>query len=147
MSALAFKRHATIPGKWDLELNADRELHTAVTIILLTHARARKDDRRTGDLRGWPGDSYPDVPGRVLGCRLWLHYDQPITDETPAKVAAEAHEALSRLVEDGAASKVEVAPERVGDTLIALRVSIQRPEDAALQLIGVWEIALTSQLV
>lgn len=89
-------------------LAARRALLTAVTICLLTDARADPHELRDGDVnRGWPGDSFDLADGEAaIGSRLWLLRRRTVDDVIVPRLAETyALEALQVLVDQGAAAK------------------------------------------
>ncbi len=127
----------------DFQLNGRDELSTAIRIMLLSDAPARPDDPvPPGERGGWWGDSYPDVPGFVIGSRLWMLRGRTITPALIAEAEDYSKEALQMLITFAKAVAVEVRGERLGDTMIGLAVSTQGPTDPGPVLRGVWEIHL-----
>lgn len=89
-------------------LAASRQLLTAVTICLMSDARAEAEELRDGDVnRGWPGDTFDLVAGEApIGSKLWLLRRRTVdTIEVPALAEAYALEALEPLIEQGAAAQ------------------------------------------
>lgn len=89
-------------------LAARRALLTAVTICLMTDARADAYELRDGDVnRGWPGDSFDITDAeRPIGSKLWLLARRTVDAvETPRLAEAYALEALQVLIDQGAAAK------------------------------------------
>ena len=139
-------------GVWDLGLNEDdgehlqldQSWHTAVTISLLTDARASKEDDPQSPtlLGGFWGDSYPQVPGRPGGSKLWLLRGRKATAETLGLAKTYCEQALAWLVEDGAAEEVLVTIERVSDTVVGARIFIRRPREPKAVFAGRWMYTL-----
>ena len=92
-------------------LRARAMLETAVTICLMSDARADRFELRDGDVnRGWPGDTF-DLDARAgeapIGSKLWLLVRRSVNDtETPRLAEAYAIEACQVLVDQGAAALV-----------------------------------------
>lgn len=129
-------------------LETDESLQTRVLISLLTWARADPDDPvpDRDDLKGWWGDSYPDVQGRQYGSKLWIVQNMPATQETLQLAKKYAEEALAWMVEDGIADSVTVdeleIQDRPGGKVLAGRIGIQRPGDVALAFVEIWDVTL-----
>lgn len=85
----------------------DSSLRTAVTISLLSYARARPGDRVPDNVyvHGWWGDGYSEVVGDSFGSRLWT-----LAGLSPREIAerapALAEDALAWLVQDALVSAV-----------------------------------------
>jgi phage gp46-like protein len=130
-------------------LETDESLRTRVLLSLLTWARADPDDPvpDNGELKGWWGDSYPDVAGRKYGSKLWIVQPMPASQETLQLARKYAEEALQWMVEDGIADSVTVdeleIQERPGGAMVlAGRIGIQRPGDVALAFVELWDVTL-----
>lgn len=118
-------------------LATDDGLTTAVILSLFTDARARPDDRlphSDSDLRGWWGDAWPMVPGESMGSRLWLTWPGKQTADNLARAREAADESLRWLVDDGIARAVMVQATNPRDGVLALAVSIEKPDGEALSL-------------
>ena len=114
-------------------LATDDGLETAVILSLFTDARARDDDTLLPgqtDRRGWWADAYPVVAGDSFGSRLWLLRRSKQLQESLTKAREYAEEALAWMVEDGAASKVEVETFIPRDEIMGMIVRIYRPDGA-----------------
>ena len=127
-------------------LDSDASLKTAVTLSLLTWARAQPGDTlpEATDLKGWWGDSYARVAGDQFGSRIWTLFGQPITQELLARFDELAREALQWLVEDGVVAEFQVELEQIGDHTIGAKVGIKRPRDASLTWLDTWQVSLAS---
>lgn len=124
-------------GLESMLLATDDGLTTAVILSLFTDARARPDDRlphSDSDRRGWWGDAWPMVPGESMGSRLWLAWPGKQTADNLARAREAAEDALRWLVDDGIARVVSVQASNPRDGVLALAVSIERPEGEALSL-------------
>ena len=104
---------------------ADDPLLTAVIICLMTDARVRPEQLRTGDVNaGWPGDMMDDGAGAFpLGSRLWQLRRARLNDETLELAEIYAREALQSLITQGAFVRFDVRAERTGDNALALDVT------------------------
>jgi len=93
-------------------------LATAVVISLFTDRRAGRDDALppgNTERRGWVGEEFVSTTGEAWGSALWLLYSgKVITGKLEAAQFA-AREALSWLVRDGIASRIEVTAEWAGE--------------------------------
>lgn len=121
-----------LAGDWTLSgpaLAADEGLETAVILSLFTDRLAEPDDRLDGrDRRGWWGDSFPVIEGDRIGSRLWLLAREKQTASTLNRAREYAREALQWLVEDGVAAGVQVDAEYPRPGLLALIITITRPD-------------------
>lgn len=125
-----------------LDLATDDGLKTAVIISLFSDRRAAPDDelpQGLDDRRGWWGDSFADVDGDQLGSRLWLLQRAKRTPDVLRRAVEYVEEALAWLVADGVASSVSATAEWMGDSGLALVVSIVRPTAQPAQFMFVWE--------
>ena len=109
------------------------DLQTAVILSLGTDARAGIDDRLPdhgdGDRRGWWGDALPpaDLATDTYGSLFWLLSREK---QLPAVLArAEGYDtaALQWLVDDGIASRVDVAASFPATGRLADDIAIYRP--------------------
>jgi phage gp46-like protein len=121
-------------------LQLDDTLETAVAISLFTDARATDDELRIAGLtkqsnRGWWGDTYPHVPGFVLGSKLWLLARAKKDDATSLLLARQyTLEALQWLIDDGVADSIIVTPqwyrrENAANGEVAIATDIYRPQN------------------
>ncbi len=120
-----------------LLLATDDGLTTAVVLSLFTDARAEADDpipQGDADRRGWWGDAWPMVPGESMGSRLWLAWPGKQTADNLARAREAAEEALHWLVDDSIAQAVTVQATNPRDGVLALAVSIEKPDGEALSL-------------
>lgn len=110
-------------------------LARAILVSLFTWGRAADDDKIDGDDRkGWWGDSFAQTAGDQIGSRLWQLYRQKLTDQTRLQAEFFIKEALQWLVDDGIASKVDVAAERVGNDTLGASVKIWRKDGSQVDL-------------
>lgn len=122
-------------GDWQVRgpsLLADDGLHTAILISLFTDRLAEPSDELPGGSnlgshrRGWWGDAYADVPGDLIGSRLWLLRREKRTVQTLRRAEEYAREALQWLLDDGIARTVTVVAEAPGTDVLALQVTVAR---------------------
>lgn len=124
-------------GVWSVDgadLAGDDGLETAVLISLFTDAAATDDEMARAGVqqrRGWWGDAWSDIPGDVMGSKLWLLRREKRTAATLARAQGYARDALMWLVEDGVADSVSVIAEAVGTDVLALQVQITRKQRPA----------------
>ncbi len=135
----------------DGDLESDDGLETAVIISLFTDRRARDDDElpdpNNPDRRGWWGDLVAEVADDQIGSRLWLLERSKTTPDVLVKAKEYAEEALSWMIEDDVAKKIEVEVERQGtegNDRLALLVKIYQSENniVALKFNTKWEAQL-----
>lgn len=142
--------------EWDLLLSGaslatDEGLAAAVTISWFTDAAADADDLKAAgldasanDRRGYWGDALADVPGDLIGSKLWLLRRRTQSAEALGLAQQWATEALDWMIEDGVAGAVNVPlPTWVGERM-HLQCEITRPDGT--RWAGVWD-AITSERV
>lgn len=123
----------------DFDLQTDEGLQTAILVSLFTDARASDDDNLPAgetNRRGWWGDVAQEVPGDVIGSRLWLLFREKKLAEVIVRANEYAREALKWLVDDKVASRVDVMAEaiRVGESdVLAIEVVVYRPHGEAVR--------------
>lgn len=127
-------------------LAVGEDLKTAVLISLFTDRRAEDDDPipetrpgESGDRRGWWGDDTLPVGNDRIGSRLWLLYREKQTTATLNRAREYVQEALAWLVEDGVASRVNVAVEWLRTGVMAIQADIERPEAGIERFDFIWE--------
>jgi phage gp46-like protein len=126
----------TDAGAADFELDgadllADDGLETAVMLSLFLDRRAEDSDVLPDgetDRRGWWGDSFPTVAGDKIGSRLWLLGRAKNTPDVKTRAVEYAREALQWLLDDLVASAVDVESEIMDNRILALGITIHRPE-------------------
>lgn len=138
-----------LAGDWLVSgggLAADADLPTAVILSLFTDARASDDDPlpdgaagEPPDRRGWWGDTEgAALHGvAVMGSRLWLLGREKRTPETLNRARTYCREALSWLVADGIAARVEIEAEFQGSAstpILALGVTVIRRDGRAVRM-------------
>lgn len=125
-------------------LTSDDGLETAVVMSLFTDRRALDTDELpdgTGDRRGFWGDAYPDEDDDdEMGSRLWLLARSKSTQQALIDARRYALEALQWMIDDGVAQSVSVTSERSGNDMIALGVTIERPDDSLPRWQSRWEV-------
>nr|WP_103724429.1 phage GP46 family protein [Escherichia coli] len=98
-------------------------LTRAVIISLFTWRRAGRDDDAP-QIFGWWGDTWPTVQNDRTGSRLYLLRRSKLTNKTPQLARDYAREALAWMVEDGAASRLDINAVRTGTDSLALAITI-----------------------
>jgi phage gp46-like protein len=135
----------------DEGLETDEGLGTAVLLSLMTWARADAEDpvRDPKDLKGWFGNSYPDVPGDQFGSKLWICQTMPATPATLELARRYTLEALQWMIVDGIAEEtvveLEIQTNVHGQKVLAGRVGIRRPSSLSLSWYRVWEVTLAGR--
>lgn len=112
------------------------DLATAVLISLFTDAAADDDDvipDGTGNRRGWWGGA--------IGSKLWLRQRDKPTPQLPAIVKADIEDALTWLVTDGIATRVDVVTEYPRPGMLGAQVTIHRMtgQPLALRFSRLWD--------
>lgn len=119
------------------DLATGDELATAVIISLLTWRRANDDDElpdESGPRHGWWGDTFAEAEGDRIGCRWWLLRREKLTAETIARAEEMGREALQWLIDDGVASRVDIALSRRGLDGLDVVVTIYRTDGTRVVL-------------
>lgn len=136
-------------GRADFAMNAsgtdllmDDGLHTAVIISLFCDRLADAADiipDRTGDRRGWPGDTpLPNATDPIrgidlTGSRLWLLAAALQVPETLRRAEKYAQEALQWMIDDGIAGSVAATAIFPAAPLNALELTIAISQAGASQ--------------
>src|SRR5262245_52468064 len=118
------------------DLAADDGLETAVLVSLFTDRRVASDDASpdgTDDLRGWWGDSFPEVPNDLIGSRLWLLSREKELQSVVARAQEYAREALQWMLDDRVSDRIEVTAEIVRAGVLGLLIVIHRPRKATAE--------------
>ena len=126
------------------DLATDSGLKTAVIVSLFTDRLAAEDDSLPGDpedRRGWWADAFPYVEGDKTGSRLWLLSREKQTQAVVTRAVEYAREALQWLLDDGLASKVDVAGSIPKAGMLGLEIEIKRPEGPTIEyrFTNIWE--------
>lgn len=119
-----------------LGLIEDDGLETAVLISLFTDRLANDDDEipdGSGDRRGWWADALNDDSTDKIGSRLWLLSREKQLPTVLVRAREYALEALQWMVADGVAQSVDVDASNPRDGILALVISITRPEHPVTQ--------------
>lgn len=150
MDALLFLNGETLTGDVVLDgagLAVDRGLETAIAVSLFTDRRADPDDvlpDPAGTRRGWWGDVVPPTvdgtpaEGDLIGSRLWLLSREKIVPETIARARTYAREALQWLIDDGVAARVDVDVQAKPGGVLALAITVHRPDGSAANYDYAW---------
>ncbi|TAH39298.1 MAG: hypothetical protein EYC70_00500 [Planctomycetota bacterium] len=107
------------------DLARDEGLVTAVLISLFSDRRAEPAELLPPletSARGYWGDTQEDR----LGSLLWFLWREKASEETRRRAEEYAQQALSWLVQDGVAERVEAVAEYVRAGVLSLTVQIQR---------------------
>jgi phage gp46-like protein len=117
------------------DIASDDGLRTAVLISVFPNRRALDSDVLPSggdDRRGWWGDGVPLQPSRdgrpdLTGSRLWLLAREKQVPQVLVRARQYVLEALAWMVEDKAAQSVDASASFGGDGVLALSVSIVKP--------------------
>lgn len=128
-------------------LAMDETFQSAILISLLTDRRCEPSEALDPtDLGGYWADTYADVPGDVVGSRLWTLAGRVWSEETRAAADGYVREALEWMVADGIIASVqndvEVELEFDGHTLRG-RVVIRKPNSSVPRWDVVWHRTLS----
>ncbi len=109
-------------------------LTTAVLLSLYTNRRALPGDTLPVagmDPQGWWGDTQSPIDGEQIGSRLWLLARSKTSPDVLRRAEEYAKEALQWLLDDGIASKLDVAATQgatsTREPVLQLTVGIHRP--------------------
>lgn len=124
-------------------LATDEGLRTAALISLHTQARALETDVNPGESRGgyW-GDSYPLVPGRTLGSRVWTFTRKKATQTNIELLKQEVQAALKWMVDIGIAESIEVDIEFRPPNQSIGKVGIRRNQNQEPLWVSLWEASV-----
>lgn len=119
----------------DLDLSGfdfvlDHDLQTPTLVALFSDRRAADADALPdagGDRRGWWGDSYA-APGHLIGSRLWLLNRSRDVRDVPLRAREYVREGLGELVALGRALSVVATASVPRRDILALSVTVRRPE-------------------
>lgn len=125
-------------------LALDYSLETSVTLALFTDAEATAEEIRAAGLelqRGWwaEADTLRDANRPRMGSKLWLLARGKTTLETLRRAEVYAREALQWLVNEGVAVSVDVLASRPRPHVIALDVTIRKPQKLLPAYRRLWE--------
>lgn len=120
------------------------DLETAVTISLLSWARANADDIQPSatDRKGWWGDTYADVPGDTFGSRIWTLIGLPMP-QALERAEAIVRDALAWMLEDGLADRIDLEISSPRAMVMGAKVGIVRPGALVVTWVGTWDLALS----
>ncbi|MEK2041136.1 phage GP46 family protein [Vibrio parahaemolyticus] len=125
--------------------SVDGTISALVLISLFTDARAEESDTlpdQSGDLRGWPGDTFYDAP---WGSKLWLLYREKLTTDVRNRAVKYAEDALAWMLQDQGqgplAQSITVTGSIPRFQTLALNIVITRPdgESVSLSVSKLWE--------
>lgn len=133
-------RFAIFPPVGESDQQSLDELREAIVISLHTDRRADPSDLPDGIRnRGWWGSSVDDEADPI-GSLLWAVQARGLTQGAAPAYEQAARDALSWLVEDGVAARVDVSAERIAGG-VALSVTVHRSagDKAPKSYSYVWE--------
>lgn len=122
---------------------AQSALKRALIISLFSWRKAHDDDEVDGSRYGYWGDSYPPVPGALVGSRLWLlKRSKLITTETLLQAEEIIREATQWFIDDGIAQRIDVQLERSGIGTIKGVVTLFLKEGGTLSVPfdDIWQV-------
>lgn len=107
------------------DINQESGLRTAIMVSLFTDRRANPDDIiEDEDHRGWWADAYSEIPGDLIGSRLWQLKRRKLTPDVLQDAKTFAMEATTWLIEDDLATALEIDTEFQDDVLM-ISIDIQ----------------------
>lgn len=112
-------------------------------ISLFTWRKAHDDDEVDGSRYGYWGDSYPPVPGALIGSRLWLlKRSKLVTNETLMQAEEIIREATQWFIDDDIAQRIDVQLERSGIGTIKGVVTLFLKEGGTLSVPfdDIWQV-------
>nr|DAP38472.1 MAG TPA: hypothetical protein [Caudoviricetes sp.] len=122
---------------------AQSALKRAVIISLFSWRKAHDDDEVDGSRYGYWGDSYPPVPGALIGSRLWLlKRSKIVTNETLMLAEEIIREALQWFIDDQIAREIQIQLERSGIGTIKGVVTLFLTEGGTLSVPfnDIWQV-------
>lgn len=122
---------------------AQSALKRALMISLFTWRKAHDDDEVDGSRYGYWGDSYPPVPGALIGSRLWLlKRSKLVTNETLMQAEEIIREATQWFIDDDIAQRIDVQLERSGIGTIKGVVTLFLKEGGTLSVPfdDIWQV-------
>lgn len=136
--------HARLQQDLTGALASDFSLETAVTLSLFTDVEATAEEIRAAGLdaqRGWwaEADSLRDADRPRMGSKLWLLARGKTTLETIRRAEGFARDALQWLLDAGVASSVEVIASRPRIGVIAMDITIKKPQKLLPAFRRLWE--------
>jgi len=124
------------------ELTTDNSLYTAVIMSLFTDRLANTDDvipDATNDRRGWWADAISDVQQDKIGSRLWLLSREKQTINVLRRAEEYAYEALTWLLDDGIAKRINIVATNPKTSFLRLDIEIDRPDLPTARFDYLWE--------
>jgi phage gp46-like protein len=128
------------------DLEAEKDLATAIILSLFSDARARDDDPlEPGESkRGYWGDTYAEIDKDKFGSRLWLLRREKVVAKVLVRAKQYAQEALQWLIDDRVAEKITVTTEIIGKSpngILGIRVEVKKPNQTtqSYQFDYAWE--------
>lgn len=122
---------------------AQSALKRALIISLFSWRKAHDDDEVDGSRYGYWGDSFPPVPGALIGSRLWLlKRSKLVTSETLLQAEEIIREATQWFIDDGIAQRIDVQLERSGIGTIKGVVTLFLKEGGTLSVPfdDIWQV-------
>ena len=122
---------------------AQSALKRALIISLFSWRKAHDDDEVDGSRYGYWGDSFPPVPGALIGSRLWLlKRSKLVTNETLLQAEEIIREATQWFIDDGIAQRIDVQLERSGIGTIKGVVTLVLKEGGTLSVPfdDIWQV-------
>lgn len=113
-----------------LDLKVDQDLATAIEMSIFTNKRASKDDLLPYpdvDLQGWWGDTYSQIPGDLIGSKVWTLVREVESTQTALIAKNYVVEALNWLITDNIASSIIVNTEFVRAGILGISVEVFKP--------------------
>lgn len=125
-------------------LAVDYSLETQVVASLFTDVEATPEEIRAAGLelqRGWwaEADSLRDPDRPRMGSKLWLLSKGKTTLQTLRRAEVYARESLLWLIDAGVAASVEVLATRPRPGIVALDITIRKPQKLLPAFRRLWE--------
>jgi phage gp46-like protein len=124
-------------------LYTDDSLRTMVLVALYTWRRGDPEDDvpDVSDLKGWWGDSYPEVEGDQMGSKLWQLQGMNAGPTAIEFAKQEIAAALQFMLDDGIVDNV-LAEIEISGTTLAGRIGLLRPRDPNVLWVPLWDATL-----
>lgn len=117
----------TVNGRHTYPTNGRNKLYRALMISLFTWRR-KNDGDDTDHPYGWWGDSYPSIANDKIGSRLYLLSRTKLTNQTANFAKIYIKEALQWMIDDGIASRIDIAVTRTDLTQLAATINIYQKD-------------------
>lgn len=128
-----------LTGRGDIDITSaglrqDNGLETLVLQVLFTDTRAAASDvlpDGSGDLRGWPGDTFAT---ESWGSKLWLLAREKLTTDVRNRAVTYAQTALDKHLKPDYAKQIVVTGSIPRFQVLQLDIAITRPDGSTMSM-------------